>query len=71
MYDLQTDPSEMHSVYDDPAYADVQKMLHEKLTEIRAKYGDSDENDQKFIKLYLDQQEKQRQAQLARQNQNR
>jgi hypothetical protein len=46
-------------------------MLHEKLNELRAKYGDSDENDQKFLKLYLDKQEKQRQAQLARQNQNK
>ncbi|GAB1451807.1 sulfatase [Draconibacterium sp.] len=67
MYDLQTDPSEMHSVYNDPAYADVQKMMHEKLTELRAKYGDSDENDQKFINLYLDLQEKQKQAAAARQ----
>src|SRR5680860_1160844 len=40
MYDLQTDPSEMKSVYNDPAYADVQKMMHEKLTELRAYYGD-------------------------------
>jgi hypothetical protein len=27
-------------------------MLHEKLAELRTKYGDSDENDQKFINLY-------------------
>ncbi len=67
MYDLQTDPSEMHSIYDDPAYADVQKMLHERLTQLRAKYGDSDENDQKFIKIYLDARDKQAQAAAARQ----
>jgi hypothetical protein len=42
-------------------------MMHEKLTELRAKYGDSDENDQKFINLYLDLQEKQKQAAAARQ----
>lgn len=71
MYDLQTDPSEMHSVYNDPAYADVQKMMHEKLTELRLKYGDSDENDQKFIKLTLEAIEKQAQARAARQAQNK
>lgn len=30
MYDLETDPSEMKNIYNDSAYADVQKMLHEK-----------------------------------------
>jgi arylsulfatase A-like enzyme len=54
MYDLQKDPHEMKSVYNDPAYADVQKMMNKRLTEMRAKYGDSDANDQKFIKKYLD-----------------
>ncbi|MDP3180477.1 MAG: DUF4976 domain-containing protein, partial [Bacteroidota bacterium] len=49
MYDLETDPSEMKSVYNDPAYADVQKMMHERLTELRTKYGDSDELNQQFI----------------------
>ncbi len=49
MYDLEKDPSEMKSVYNDPAYADVQKMMHQRLTELRAKYGDSDALDQKFI----------------------
>jgi arylsulfatase A-like enzyme len=66
MYDLQTDPMEMKNIYGDPAYTEVQKMLHEKLTELRAYYGDSDENDQKYLKAYLDQQEKQRQAQEQR-----
>jgi len=49
MYDLEKDPSEMKSVYNDPAYSDVQKMMHERLTELRTKYGDSDELNQKFI----------------------
>ena len=61
MYDLETDPSEMKNIYGDPEYADVQKELHEKLAELRSSYGDSDENDQKFLKAYLDHQEKQRQ----------
>lgn len=52
LYDLEKDPHEMKSVYNDPGYADVKKMMHKKLTELRAKYGDSDANDQKFIKLY-------------------
>ncbi len=52
MYDLQTDPQEMKNIYNDPAYSDVQKMLHGKLAELRTKYGDSEENDQKFINLY-------------------
>lgn len=53
MYDLKKDPSEMHSVYNDPAYADVQKTLHKRLTELRVKYGDSDNNDKKFIDQFL------------------
>lgn len=51
MYDLQTDPMEMKNIYNDPAYADVQKMLHRRLQELRDHYGDSDENDRRFIKL--------------------
>jgi arylsulfatase A-like enzyme len=54
MYDLEKDPTEMNNIYDDPEYADVQKMMHQKLTELRAYYGDSDENDQKYLKAYLD-----------------
>ena len=49
MYDLEKDPQEMKSVYNDPAYADVQKDLHVRLEELRTKYGDSDELNQKFI----------------------
>ncbi|MEQ9439210.1 MAG: sulfatase [Cyclobacteriaceae bacterium] len=54
MYDLEEDPNEMNSVYDDPEYAEVQEMMHAKLTELRTGYGDSDENDQKFLKAYMD-----------------
>ena len=67
MYDLETDPSEMKNIYNDPAYADVQKMMHQRLAELRTQYGDSDENNQKFLKVYLDEQEKQAQAAAARQ----
>jgi hypothetical protein len=52
MYDLEKDPHEMKSIYNDPAYADVQKDLHKRLTELRTQYGDSDELDQKFIQEF-------------------
>lgn len=52
MYDLEKDPSEMKSVYNDPGYAEVQNMLLAKLTELRVKYGDSEELQQKFIDQY-------------------
>ena len=54
MYDLETDPMEMQNIYDDPAYADVRKMLHERLEELREYYGDSDELNDHFLKAYLD-----------------
>jgi arylsulfatase A-like enzyme len=53
LYDLKTDPSEMKSVYDDPVYAEVQKELHQKLEELRKYYGDSDENNLKFLEEVL------------------
>lgn len=69
MYDLETDPSEMKNIYNDPAYADVQKELHAKLEQLRKDYGDSDENNDRFLKAYLDHQEnvrKKREAQKAK-----
>ncbi len=62
LYDLEKDPNEMQNVYDDPTYADVRKMMHTKLEETRNYYGDSDENDQKFLNDYLEVMEKRRQA---------
>lgn len=56
MYDLETDPMEMMNIYGDPEYAEVQEMLHKRLEELRDYYGDSDENDQKFLKQYLEKQ---------------
>ena len=60
LYDLETDPDEMNSVYGDPDYADVQKAMHAKLEELRENYGDSDENDERFLKEYLDHRERRR-----------
>ncbi|WP_339711048.1 sulfatase [Cyclobacterium amurskyense] len=54
MYDLKEDPSEMNNVYDDPEYAEVRTMMHERLVELREKYGDSDENDKKYLDAYLE-----------------
>jgi arylsulfatase A-like enzyme len=49
LYDLDNDPNEMKSVYGDPAYSEIQAMLHRKLEELRDQFGDSDELNQKFI----------------------
>ena len=38
MYDLQKDPDEMHSIYDDPAYAKVQAKLKKELKRLRKQY---------------------------------
>lgn len=54
MYDLEKDPMEMRNIYDDPAYADVQEEMHKRLEELRTYYGDSDENNQKYLEEYLE-----------------
>ncbi|MCM5661973.1 sulfatase family protein [Galbibacter mesophilus] len=54
LYDRLKDPKEMNNVYDDPEYADVVKKLTEDLKELRKKYKDSTELDQKYIKTYLE-----------------
>jgi arylsulfatase A-like enzyme len=53
MYDLEKDPSEMNNIYDDPAYAELQEMMHKRYDEMREKYGDSDELDKQFIDSYV------------------
>ncbi len=52
LYDLEKDPHEMTNVYGNPAYADVQETMHGHLVELREKYGDSNENDQRFLKEF-------------------
>jgi arylsulfatase A-like enzyme len=49
LYDRLNDPNEMNNVYDDPAYVDVVKDLTERLANLRVKYKDSEELDQKFL----------------------
>ena len=40
LFDLEKDPREMNSVYDDPAYVDVIAGLKEELYRLQAKFGD-------------------------------
>ncbi len=54
LYDLEKDSSEMKNVYNDPKYVDIQRMMHEKLKIAREKYGDSEENEQKYRNIYLE-----------------
>ncbi len=52
LYDRKKDTQEMKNVYDDPAYAEVVAELKTKLAELRVKYKDSEELDQKYIDAY-------------------
>ena len=54
LYDRKKDVHEMNNVYNDPAYVDVVKRLHKELDEVRVKYKDSEELDQKYIQKYKD-----------------
>ncbi|HAF77775.1 MAG TPA: hypothetical protein DCG42_10715, partial [Maribacter sp.] len=48
LYDRLKDPQELNNVFNDPAYASVVKEMKTKLDELRVKYGDSSELDQKY-----------------------
>ena len=52
LYDLTKDPLEMNNVYNNPEYADIVADLTKQLGELRVKYLDSEELDQKFIDMY-------------------
>lgn len=52
LYDLEKDPNEMRNVYNEPEYSEKVIELKSKLKELRVKYKDSEELDQKFIDLY-------------------
>ena len=54
LIDRINDPKELKNVYDDPAYAEIQAELHEKLDGLREKYGDNSEISQKYLNEYLD-----------------
>ena len=38
LFDLESDPDELRSVYDDPEYSQVRAQLESRLTELRAEY---------------------------------
>ena len=52
LYDRKKDKLEMKNVYDDPDYSEVVQDLKEKLAELRVKYKDSEELDNKYIEMY-------------------
>jgi arylsulfatase A-like enzyme len=58
LYDLKNDPRELNNVYDIASYANVVKDLKLKLAQVREKYKDSSDLDQKFIEAYLNDLEK-------------
>jgi len=60
LIDRKKDPRELNNVYDDPAYASIVKDLTKKLVEMRKKYGDSKELDQKYINDFLEERERQK-----------
>ncbi len=49
LYDRENDPNEMKNVYNDPNYIDIVESLTDELYELRKKYKDSKELDQKFL----------------------
>ena len=42
----------MKNVYDDPAYTEVKKELHQQLEQLRVQYRDNDSLNQHFIEEY-------------------
>ena len=54
LYDRKKDPKELKNVYDEPTYADVVRELKAKLADLRIKYKDSKELDDKYIQQTLD-----------------
>ena len=49
LYDLRTDPEELHNVYDDPAYANVREYLTTELYRLKAHYGDTRELEENIL----------------------
>ena len=40
LYDLQTDPTEMHNLYGNPKYKKVQRQMHRRLRQLQQQYDD-------------------------------
>ena len=58
LIDRLKDPKELTNEYDNPAYSSIKEKLHNELEEVRKKYGDSDELNQKYINTFMDDVEK-------------
>jgi arylsulfatase A-like enzyme len=54
LIDRLKDPNELTNEYNNPAYASIKATLHKELEEVRKKYGDSDELNQKYINTFMD-----------------
>ncbi|MEL7118987.1 MAG: sulfatase [Bacteroidota bacterium] len=52
LYDRKKDLLEVQNVYDDPAYAKTVKKLKKELKKLRKYYKDSEESDQRYIRLH-------------------
>ena len=52
LYDRKNDPNEIRNLYDHPEYQDVVQQLTGELRQLRIKYKDSEELDQKYIDIY-------------------
>lgn len=53
LIDRKKDPLELKNVYDDPAYAEIRKDLHERLEKLRIKYKDNSELSQQYIDRFI------------------
>lgn len=51
LYDLKKDPQEMKNVFHDPEYLDVVVKLKKQLSELRVKYQDSNELQEKYLDM--------------------
>lgn len=48
LYDLEKDPNEMHSVYDDPAYSKVRSQMHRELKKLQKEVEDTDPDEREY-----------------------
>lgn len=53
LIDRKKDPNELHNYYNDPAYKNIQKTMHQKLVKIRKKYGDNEALSLKYIDDFM------------------
>ena len=53
LYDLKTDPRELHNVYADPDYAKVRRELEIELGRLQELYGDSEERARLIVETDL------------------